>query len=182
MKELYLVTKNEDKLMEIKDILKLPIKIANIEVDEVQSMDLEYVARRKAQAAFEQIGKPIVVDDVGFYIDALNGFPGPFAKYFLQTLGNVRLLELLKKEENRRVVVKSAVGYHDGKKIHVFVGEVRGTLSTEERGEDGWGFDFIIIPDGHNKTYAELGSSIKNTISHRRKAFDLLKNYLDSQK
>lgn len=182
MKEILFATGNPGKIDEAKAMLGAPIEIATIEVDEVQSMDLEYVARKKAQAAYDVLQKPVITDDVGLFIDAWKGFPGPFAKYVLETVGVDGLLKLLKDETNRKVVVKSAVSYHDGKDIHVFIGEVEGTLATEQRGDEGFGFDPVIIPNGETQTYAEMGIEGKNRISHRRRALDKLREYLDSQK
>lgn len=181
MKGLVFATGNQEKIDEAHAILGVPIEIANVEMDEVQSMDMEHVARKKTEAAYEILKRPVITDDVGVFIEAWNGFPGPFAKYILHSLGNEKILELLKDEENRAVVVKSAIGYHDGEQIHVFIGEAKGTLSKEQRGDRGWGFDPMIIPDGHNQTYAEMGPEGKNEVSHRRKAFDKLRDYLDSQ-
>ena len=182
MREILFATGNQGKIDEAKAMLGVPVEIATIEVDEVQSMDLEYVARKKAQAAYDVLKKPVITDDVGLFIDAWEGFPGPFARFVLETVGVDGLLKLLKNEPNRKVVVKSAVSYHDGKDIHVFIGEVEGTLATEQRGDEGFGFDPVIIPDGETKTYAEMGIEGKNKISHRKRALDKLREYLDSQK
>ena len=181
MKKLFFATSNIGKVLEFEDILKIPLEIAKLEIDEVQSMDLEYVAKKKTEEAFKILKKPVITDDVGVFIEVWNGFPGPFAKFILESLGNVRILKLLKNEKNRNVIVRSAISYHNGKKVRVFVGEVKGTLAFKERGTDGWGFDPIIIPNGETKTYAELGQIRKNQISHRKKAIDKLKEYLDSQ-
>lgn len=182
MKKLLVATGNEGKVIELSEMLDIPLEFANVEIDEVQSMDLEYVARRKVEEAFRLLKKPVIVDDVGVYIEAWNGFPGPFAKYVLLQLGNKNILKLLDNEKNRKVIVKSAVGYHDGKKVHVFVGEINGKIASEERGTEGWGFDPIIIPQGEKETYAEMGTKKKNTLSHRRKAFEKLKAFLDSKR
>jgi len=95
---------------------------------------------------------------------------------------NKKILELLKNEKNRNVIVQSVVAYHDGKKIHTFIGTVKGILSLKEKGDKGWGFDPIIIPFGENKTFAQMGPKKKNQISHRAKALEKFKNFLDSQK
>jgi XTP/dITP diphosphohydrolase len=179
--KLLVATGNKGKVQELEDILRIPLEIADIDVDEVQSMDLEYVSRKKTEAAYKILKRPVITDDVGVFIEGWNNFPGPFIKYVHQILGNKKILELLKNEQNRNVIVKSAVSFHDGKKIHTFVGEVRGTIATEERGTEGWGFDPIIIPSGETETYAEMGLKKKNTLSHRRKAFDKLKEFLDSK-
>lgn len=182
MKKIYIATTNKGKIREISDILKIPLEFAKLELDEVQNMDLEYVARKKVEEAFKILKKPVIVDDVGVYIEAWNGFPGPFAKFILDHLGNERVLEILASEKNRNLVVKSAIGYHDGKAVHVFIGEVNGTLAFEEKGTEGYGFDPIIIPEGQDLTYAQMGRARKNELSHRRKALDKLKTFLDSQK
>lgn len=181
MNTIYFATGNKGKILEAQAILDIPLEIASLDLDEVQSMDIEYVARKKAEAAFAILGKPVIIDDVGVYIEAWDGLPGPFAKYFLDAWGNKKILELLKDESNRNVIVKSALGYHDGKNVHVFVGEVKGKLALEERGTEGFGFDPIVIPDGYTQTYAEMGLKGKNELSHRKKALDLFKNFLDSQ-
>lgn len=182
MKKILVATSNIGKVQEIEDILRIPLDFTSLEIDEVQSMDLEYVARRKAEAAFKILKRPVIVDDVGVYLDALNSFPGPFVKYVYKLVGNKKLLKLLKNEKNRKLIVQSAVAFHDGKKVHTFVGTVKGTLTFKERGKHGWGFDPIIIPNGETQTYAEMGHDRKNELSHRRKALDKLKKFLDSQK
>ena len=181
MKKLLLATGNKGKLKEVQDILKIPIEAADIEIEEVQSMDLAYVARKKAEEAFRILKKPLIVDDVGFGIEVWNGFPGPLVKFLFLNLGNRKLIELLKGEKNRNVVIQCAVAYHDGKKVHTFIGEVNGTITLSPRGTEGWGFDPIIIPNGYTKTYAEMGQKGKNQLSHRRRALDKLKKFLDSQ-
>lgn len=182
MKKIYMATSNKGKIKEISEILKIPLEFAKIEVDEVQSMDLEYVARKKVMEAFKILKKPVIVDDVGVYMQAWNRFPGPFVKYVHNLLGNKKILELFKHEKNRKVIVQSAVAYHDGKKIHTFIGTVKGTLAKKEKGSQGWGFDPIIIPNGQIQTFAQMGLIKKNQLSHRSKAFKKLKKFLDSQK
>lgn len=182
MKKILVATSNKGKVQEIEDILKIPLDFASLEIDEVQSMDLEYVVRKKAEAAFKILKRPVIVDDVGVYLDALNSFPGPFVKYVYKLVGNKKLLNLLKNEKNRKLTVMCAVAYCDGKKVHTFVGSVKGSLSRKEIGKNGWGFDPIIIPNGENQTFAEMGLARKNELSHRRKALDKLKIFLDSQK
>lgn len=182
MKKIFVATQNKGKVGEISDILEIPLEIANIEIDEVQSMDLEYVARKKVKEAFKILKKPVIVDDVGVFIEAWNSFPGPFVKYTYNLLGNKKILDLLKNEKNRNVIVQSVVAYHDGTKIHTFMGTVKGVLALEEKGTEGWGFDPIIIPSGETLTFAQMGMKRKNKISHRGKALDKFKKFLDSQK
>ncbi len=179
--KLLVATGNKGKIQELEDILKIPLEFADVDIEEVQSMDLEYVSRRKTEEAYKILKKPVITDDVGVFIEAWNNFPGPFIKYVHQILGNKKILDLLRNEKNRNVIVKSAVSFHDGEKVYTFIGEVKGTIALEEKGTEGWGFDPIIIPLGETQTYAEMGTKKKNTLSHRRKAFDKLKEFLDSK-
>ncbi len=176
--KLLVATGNKGKVQELEDILKIPLEIADIDIDEVQSMDLEYVSRKKTEEAYRILKRPVITDDVGVFIEAWNNFPGPFVKYVHEILGNKKIIALLKNEKNRNVIVRSAVSYHDGKKVHTFIGEVKGTIALKEKGTEGWGFDPIIIPSGETQTFAEMGTKKKNTLSHRRKAFDKLKEFL----
>lgn len=182
MKEILFATTNENKAKEAEEILGIPVKFANIEVVEIQDEDSTKIAYEKAKSAYEQLKNPVIVDDVSLGINALNGFPGPLVKFLFNAIGNDGLLRLLKDETNRGVSVISTIAYHDGKHVYTFAGVLRGKLATEQRGKDGWGFDPIIIAEGETKTLAELGRERKNEISHRKRAFDLLKNHLDSQK
>lgn len=182
MDKIYFATGNQEKVKEAQAILGIPIEIADIETDEVQSMNLEYVARKKAEEAYKILGKPVLVDDVGFYINAWNGFPGPLIKFLDKAVGNKGILRMLKEEENRKVKIQSAIGYHDGNAVRVFIGEISARIGFEEKGQEGWGFDPIVIRDGEEKTIAEMGFEHKNKVSHRAKSLAMLKEYLDGQK
>ncbi len=186
MKNLTFVTGNKAKAKDVQKILDFPINIVDLDLDEIQELDLEKVATHKVSEAYKKINSPVFVDDVGFYIEAWNNFPGPLIKWVLKS-GNGRselLLEMLKNVKQRNATAKLAVAYHDGKKIRCFLGEVRGTIATEVRAGNnfGFGWDSIFIPKGFNKTYGEMTFKEKNKISHRRKAFDKFKKYLDSQR
>ncbi len=181
MKKILFATGNKNKVREAQSILQIELEIADLELDEVQSMDLVYVAKKKAEGAFAILKKPLIVEDVGVFISALNGFPGPFAKFMEESVGNKKLLDLLKDEADRKIKVQCVVAFHNGKEVLTFLGEVNGEIAFEERGTDGWGFDPIVIPDGQAQTYAELGFEKKNELSHRKKAFVKLKEFLDSQ-
>jgi len=88
----------------------------------------------------------------------------------------------MQSEINRQLVAKAAIGFHNDKEIFTFMGEVKGTLAVEPRGEGGWGWDPIFIPAHTDKTYAELTAEEKNAISHRRAALEKFKKYLNQAK
>jgi len=172
MESLYFVTSNEGKIKEAEMILGIPIIATKADVEEIQSLDLEEIAKAKAERAFELIHKPLFVDDVGLYVEAWNGFPGPFIKYLRESVGNDGILRMMKDETNRHLIAKAVIGFHNGKEILTFTGEVQGILATEPKGERGWGWDPIFIPAHTDKTYAELTVEEKNAISHRRVALE----------
>ena len=175
--ELHFVTSNKGKAEEAMAILKIPLKIVSLNVPEIQSLDLEEIVRAKAAKAFDLIGQPLFVEDTGLFIDAWNGFPGPFIKYLKDVVGNEGMLKMLEVESNRKATAKAAVAFYDGNELSVFLGEVEGNIVRKARGES-WGWDSLFVPDGSEKTYAELSGPEKNKISHRRKVLEQLKQFL----
>ena len=178
---LYLVTGNAHKLKEVSQILGVyGIRVEKLDAPklEVQSSSIQEVARLAAALSYQLYHKPVVVDDSGLFIEALNGFPGPYSSYVYKTLGVNGILKLMNGVDYRRAYFEAAVGYADEHGIRVFVGRVYGRIATEPRGTGGFGFDPIFIPDGYNETFAELGDSVKNRISHRARAFTELARWI----
>ena len=168
------VTGNAGKFAEIKDILK-SVGIAAIQnkgdYPEIQADDLEPIAAASAKAAADDLGIPVLVDDSGIFISALNGFPGPYSRFVEDHLGNPRILKLMENETNRNTYFKTVIAFCEpGKEPITFSGIVEGKIAFEERGDGGFGFDPIF--DYNGKTFGELGIEFKNTISHRRRALD----------
>lgn len=174
------VTGNKSKAREVQRILNVPIEIIDTELDEIQEIDLEKVAYHKLNQAYEIVKKPVMIDDVSMEIDAWNSFPGPLIKWMLKA-GNGEasvLLKMLGDGKNRKAKAKLAVGFHDGKNPHIFIGEARGAIATEIRGENGFGWDPVFIPDGMNVSYAQMDPREKDKISHRGRALSKFKDFL----
>ncbi len=183
MLRLALVTGNAHKVEEINDIVSsfsLPVRFyqANIEKLEIQSDSLEEISLFAARRAFEILGRPLVVDDSGLFVEALDGFPGPYSSYVFRKIGYNGILKLMKGVENRRACFKTAASLILPPLELVFTGETCGSIVDEPRGTHGFGFDPIFIPDGHNKTYAEMTLKEKNSVSHRYKAFKKMLEFL----
>lgn len=144
---------------------------------EVQSDRLEDIAVKSAMIIYAISGKPVLVEDAGLFIEALNGFPGPYSSYVYKTIGIKGVLKLLNGVSNRRAYFKSAsaIAFHKG--VLLATGIVYGQIALEPRGSKGFGFDPIFIPEGAEKTFAEMSVEEKNSISHRaqsvRKVFEL---------
>ena len=177
LKDLTFITSNKNKAKEIRNILGSSIKIKELELAEIQSLDLDHVITEKAKLAFSIIKKPVIVEDISFEIASLNGLPGTFIKFFLQTLGTEGTVKLVGNKPTDTKVT-AAVALYDGQKLKTFKGIVKGTLSKTNKGESGFGFDRIFIPRGYKQTYAQMDPQLKNKISHRAKALKKLKKFL----
>lgn len=174
------VTGSKGKGREAEKILNIPLEVKSLDLDEIQELDLEKIALHKVNQAYNLVKSPVIIDDVSVEIDAWKGFPGPLIKWILKTENDTAklLLKMLEGEKNRKAKVRLAIGFHDGKKARIFYGEVRGRIAEEIRGENGFGWDPVFIPDGQEKTYAQMSRDEKNEISHRRKALDKLSDFL----
>ncbi|MEJ2295740.1 MAG: RdgB/HAM1 family non-canonical purine NTP pyrophosphatase, partial [Candidatus Lokiarchaeota archaeon] len=149
---------------------------------EIQAERLKDVAVFKLQSIKEIINSSYFIEDAGFFVDVpLNGFPGVYSKYVLQTIGNEGLLQLIEDFDATKAHFETVIAlYHKpNDKILVFEGKVEGCVSAVKRGEHGFGFDPIFISNEiPYKTFAELTTNEKNQISHRAKAWTQLLKYL----
>ncbi|MFW9768635.1 MAG: XTP/dITP diphosphatase [Candidatus Thorarchaeota archaeon] len=173
--KIVLVTQNKHKLKELTPLFKkynVDFETTSIEKHEIRSDNIEEIARAAAKTAFESLKKPVVVDDTGFFVEALNGFPGSYAGMVLRYIGYAGILQLMKDKTKRASVFKTAVGFFDGECLETFVGIMSGSVADEAAGIGGFGYDPIFVPEGHSKTYAELTFEEKVRISHRTKAFE----------
>ena len=172
---LVLVTQNPHKLKELTPLFKkynVEFDTTSLEKHEIRSENIEEIAREAAKIAFETLQKPVVVDDTGFFVDSLNGFPGSYAGIVLNFIGFEGILRLMASNDDRASDFKTAVGYYDGQHLESFVGSMSGSIARESAGVGGFGYDPIFIPNGFTKTYAELTFDEKISISHRTKAFE----------
>ncbi|MGA1298643.1 MAG: non-canonical purine NTP pyrophosphatase [Ilumatobacteraceae bacterium] len=197
--EIHCASANPDKVREIEDLFReylgdtvtlLPRPTEVPDVDE-NADTLIGNARLKAQAIVDATGKPAVADDTGLFVDALPGELGVrTARYASDRpehandpygANRQKLLESLESQgcltpESRRArfVTVAVVMWPDGRELAV-EGECRGTIALTERGEHGFGFDPLFMPDEFpDQTFAELGDDVKNRISHRARAFQEL--------
>src|SRR5215204_6355196 len=175
------VTTNEHKRREVQQILGVELERAEFDLPEIQAIDPAEVASEKARAAREALGKPelpIIVEDSGLMVDAWDGFPGALTKWLMRSVGNEGLLRMLPEGEDRsaRAVCVVALAEADGT-VRTFRGEVPGTLAHEARGEGGFGYDPVFVPESSSLTYAEMGEG-KNADSHRARAFRAVREWL----
>lgn len=171
----FFVTGNIHKFNEACHVLaeyKVATALLRVKASEIQDDDIENIAKASVRDAVERCRLPIFVEDAGLFIDALNGFPGPYSSYVYRTIGTKGILKLMKEVEKRDAYFHSVIAFCSPKEsLKCFHGKVKGKLSQEERGNFGFGFDPIFKPSGSlNRTFAEMATEEKNKFSHRAQA------------
>jgi len=190
-KEILFASKNEGKVREVRHILNgVNAEILSLNdvgyIDEIHETadTFEGNAKIKAEIIFNKFKLPTIADDSGIIALQLRNEPGVYsARYAGENAtdeeNNNKLLERLKSfpEPHKGKFVCAAV-YYFGADFIVAMGEIAGSIIKKPRGTNGFGYDPLFLPDGYDKTTAELPPEIKNIISHRFKAFNQLKKYL----
>lgn len=179
MQTIIFATTNENKLKEAKKILtSVKIEGAELPIEEIQSLDTKKVAVEKARAYFKELQKPLFIEDVALTFNALNGLPGTYINDFSKALGNDGLIGLLNGKSDRSAVALTTLVYIDENGEQIFEGEVKGRISESARGTNGFGWDPIFIPEGEDRTFAEIKDEEKNKYSMRAMALLKLQEYL----
>ncbi|KAL7719816.1 Inosine triphosphate pyrophosphatase [Entamoeba marina] len=182
-KQIKIVTGNPNKVREIKEIMtdiNIDIGIIKIDLMEMQGKPLE-VIKHKAATAIKQANCPIVVEDVSFNLKCLGELPGPYIKYFVESVHAEGLYKMAIGFNDFRAQAILSIGMtrFDGDEIVVLQAVVDGKV-VEPRGQNGFGFDSCFVPDGYDKTYAELTAEEKNKVSHRGKGYRMLQEYIQT--
>jgi non-canonical purine NTP pyrophosphatase (RdgB/HAM1 family) len=173
------VTGNPNKAKEAGDILGASLEQVEVaDLFEIQTKDIDELVRHKAQQAYDALKCPVMVEDSGLTFHAWKGLPGALVKWFETTVGCEGMLKMLQSFDNRGAKAICCFAIHDGKNIQIVRGEVEGRIANESRGSNGFGWDVLFIPEGYEKTYAEMSSVEKNAISHRKRALEKLKALL----
>jgi len=174
------ITTNEGKFEEFRAFLAplgIEVEMVSREYPEVQADSLGEVALYGASVLSNDLDE-FILEDSGFFIDSLPGFPGVYSKHVHSSIGLDGVLKLV--GDDRRARFEACILYYDGEP-HVFEGEVRGTVALERRGAGGFGYDPIFIPEGHERTFAEMTPVEKNALSHRGRALDAMTEFFRSR-
>lgn len=190
----FLASGNRHKISELSDILSpLNVELRSTldypdaaEVDEDQP-DLEGNALKKARYWHQFTGLPSIADDTGLEVDALNGAPGVRSARFAGERANDRqnvekLLQKLDGSDSRKARFRTVIALVSDEDEQVFHGVCEGTIIDERRGEGGFGYDPVFVPEGFEQTFAELTSEEKNRVSHRGRAVRKLAEYLQANR
>ena len=189
MDTLIFATNNPNKVTEVKSLLKNRLKVlslaeAGINIDIPEPYDtLEENACEKARVIHVTTGSDCFAEDTGLEVASLDGEPGVrsarYAGENKSSEDNIdKLLTNLKKKENKKAQFKTVICIIVDDHQHLFEGICKGSIIAERRGESGFGYDPIFVPDGADKTFAEMTLEEKNIFSHRKKAFEKLMNFL----
>lgn len=184
-------TNNAHKLEEVAAILGESYEVMSLreigcEADIPETADtFAGNALQKAKYVKEHFGYDCFADDSGLEVDVLDGAPGVYSARYSgggSEENMTKLLHNLTGKTERGAQFRTVIALLIGDDTHLFEGIVRGTIIEERRGEGGFGYDPIFVPDGYDKTFAELGSEVKNRISHRAQAIEKLADFLNETK
>jgi non-canonical purine NTP pyrophosphatase (RdgB/HAM1 family) len=152
------ISGNQNKIDYLSKTLGFTLDHQKIDLDEIQSADPKVVIEHKVRQAYELIKKPVLVEDTSLSFNALDNLPGPFVKFFVDAENGLEnMCRMLDGFDDRSAYGSVIYGYFDGKELRFFEGRLNGTIAQHPRGDGGYGWDKIFIPEGYgNLTRAEL--------------------------
>jgi XTP/dITP diphosphohydrolase len=165
-----LVTGNPHTRAEAERILGHAVDWVELDLPEPQSLDLLAVLRAKGAEAFRRVARPVVVEETGLALDALNGFPGPLVRWMLEAVGAAGIARAAQALGDTRAAARCALLWTDGAREVIGEGATQGTL-VAPRGSGGFGWDPVFLPDGEGRTYGELAAADKDRLGHRGRAW-----------
>ena len=177
--DLFFLTGNYNKFLEIKAFIPA-LKQLDIDLEEIQSLSANDIIQAKLNEASKYYQAEFIVEDTSLYLDCLNGLPGPLIKWFLQALGCEGLFQMAKKLGNTKATARTIIGCRAGNgNILFFEGSLAGSICAP-RGNNGFGWDQIFLPEGQTGTLAQMDNAGKQSISMRTIALNKLRDYLDT--
>ena len=168
---IYFITSNKGKLEEVRAITGMDIRSKSIEIAEIQDTDVEKIVKDKAVKAYSSIKRPVIVEDTGLYIKALNGFPGALVKWLVDAVGPGGICKIVSKYSNRNAYAETCIAFYDGRKLATFSGRIDGTIARSPIGDNGFGWDPIFIPNGrerHSRRWEPLKRTRSRTGERQR--------------
>jgi len=190
--ELVFASNNLHKIKEIRSILGDSFNLLSLndigifeDIPENEPL-IEGNALAKARYVYKSTGRNVFADDTGLEVESLNGRPGVHSARFAgenkDSSANIdKVLKMLGDKENRNARFRTVIALIFDKKEYLFEGIVNGEIIREKRGGEGFGYDPVFIPDGKSRTFAEMELSEKNSVSHRARAFEKLREFLNQK-
>lgn len=175
------ITGNQHKADYFSRQMGIDIPHQKVELDELQSTDLHVIVKLKLEQAYAAVGRPVLVEDVSLSFTALGNLPGPYIKWFVEYAGEEACCRMLDGFNDRSAVIRCTFGYYDGERMEFFDSELPGTISTEPRGKNGFGFDTFFINEGYTITRAEMSQEEnERTYAEMMKPFAKVRHFIES--
>ena len=165
------VTGRPEKALEA-ERLGFPLERIDLDLAEPQGLEPAEVAEAKARAAFERLGRAVVVEDSGLAVGAWGGFPGALVKWLEKSAGLEAIARMLDPFPDRSARAVCAIAYFDGQTLHAARGVAEGSIAAAPRGTQGFGWDALFVPSGGDRTFAEMTPEEKDRVSHRGRAWE----------
>jgi len=190
--EIVFATHNNNKLKEVKQILSSSYTIFSLnDIDCTEEIiedadTIEGNALIKARHVYETYGKACFADDTGLFVNALNGAPGVYSARYAGEDNNAKkniakLLKHLLGKKDRSAYFKTVIAFKSSIQESIFTGICKGHILEVPKGDKGFGYDPVFVPEGYIKSFAELPAETKNDISHRGKAIKRFTEFLNSK-
>lgn len=171
------VTGNQNKFAEAKEFIP-DLQMHDLDLVEIQEVDSQKIIEAKLLEAKKYLSGNIIVEDNSLVFNCLGSLPGPLNKWFSKSIGNQKMYQICESFGDFSVEAKVIIGYSDASgEVSYFEGVIKGQI-VSPRGENGFGWDAIFIPNGSNKTFAQMTPEEKNQISMRKIAFQKLADFL----
>ena len=178
---LYFITGNKNKFEEVSTILP-SVEQLDIDLPEIQDIDAKKIIKVKLLEASNHKKDEFIVEDTSLHLDCLNGLPGPLIKWFIKTIGNEGIFNIVEKLGNNAAEARTIIGLAQSPgNIYYFEGSIKGTIVSPV-GKSVFGWDPIFQPEGFSKSFAEMTREEKNQISMRRIALNKLKEFMEAKK
>lgn len=155
MKPVTFITGNLNKVKHLEVQLDQQITHVKLDLSEIQSLDINEIVEHKVRQAYELVQEPVLVEDGSLEFCALGRLPGPFIRFFNEELTPETMCRMLD-SLSRRAIARATFGYFDGTEVRLFHGKLEGEIGDHPRGEHGWHWDTIFIPEGSTLTRAEM--------------------------
>ncbi|NMI76904.1 hypothetical protein GLT92_00615 [Nanohaloarchaea archaeon] len=191
VEEVFFATGNKGKIKEMRPFFEdreIELRQIDVDVPEIDAMDVERVAERKVRDSFEKALSQdlvdeddlLIVEDTGFYVEALNGFPGPEAAFFSRTVGVDRLPALMNSVDDRSAYFKTAIAAKKQNQLKVFTGKLEGKVPEKPQGDshDHLPYNSYFIPDGRESSLAEKSMHSDENFHRTEAAISFLENYI----
>ncbi len=177
MKTPTFITGNKNKAEYLSRHLGIELPYEKAELEEIQTLDLKEVVIHKVKQAYNLLQKPVLVQDVALEFHALGKLPGTFIRFFVDTVPFQKVCDMIPENE-RGATARVVYGYYDGEQLELFEGSHKGTVALEPKGDGGFGWDKIFIPEGYTKTRAEMSKEDDEKTYCATHPFEAIRKFL----